>query len=333
MKRKMSSSNQSQRKKIGTHNGTFHCDEALACFLLRRTDQFQEAEITRTRDSSILEQMDIVVDVGGVYDPQRFRFDHHQIGFTGTFDENHVTKLSSAGLIYKHFGREIIEKELGFGKEQTEVVYLRIYDNFIEAIDGMDNGIDCYPPEIQPKYKVHTDLSARVGGLNPWWNDTKSNPDDRFKEAVALTGKEFLDTVNYYGKSWMAAREIVVRAIESRFEVDKSGEIICLETFCPWKGYVLELEPLMGVQVPIKYVLFPDQSGPWRIQCVPKSDQGFENRKPLPWKGLRDEELTKASGIPGGIFVHINGFIGGNKNKEGALEMARKALLQPQENA
>jgi uncharacterized UPF0160 family protein len=49
----------------------------------------------------------------------------------------------------------------------------------------------------------------------------------------------------------------------------------------------------------------------------------------LPWKGLRDDALSKESGIEGGIFVHISGFIGGNKTKEGALAMARKALQQP----
>jgi uncharacterized UPF0160 family protein len=28
---------------IGTHNGTFHCDEALAVFLLRQTDEYADA--------------------------------------------------------------------------------------------------------------------------------------------------------------------------------------------------------------------------------------------------------------------------------------------------
>jgi uncharacterized UPF0160 family protein len=36
------------------------------------------------------------------------------------------------------------------------------------------------------------------------------------------------------------------------------------------------------------------------------------------------------TGIPGCIFVHANGFIGGNKTKEGALAMARAALAIPQ---
>lgn len=30
-------------KTIGTHNGTFHCDEALAVFLLRQTNAFRDA--------------------------------------------------------------------------------------------------------------------------------------------------------------------------------------------------------------------------------------------------------------------------------------------------
>lgn len=31
------------KKMIGTHNGTFHCDEALAVFLLRQTNAFRDA--------------------------------------------------------------------------------------------------------------------------------------------------------------------------------------------------------------------------------------------------------------------------------------------------
>lgn len=54
----------------------------------------------------------------------------------------------------------------------------------------------------------------------------------------------------------------------------------------------------------------------------------FESRKPLPsqWRGLRDDELSKESGIPGGVFVHMSGFIGGNQSYDGALAMAKAAL-------
>lgn len=50
----------------------------------------------------MLESLDAVVDVGGVYDPSRDRFDHHQKGFSEVFGHaGYSTKLSSAGLVYK----------------------------------------------------------------------------------------------------------------------------------------------------------------------------------------------------------------------------------------
>jgi uncharacterized UPF0160 family protein len=40
-------------KKIGTHNGVFHCDEALACYMLKQLPEYRDAEIVRTRDMSV----------------------------------------------------------------------------------------------------------------------------------------------------------------------------------------------------------------------------------------------------------------------------------------
>ena len=58
-----------QNKRIGTHSGTFHCDEALGCFLLQQTLKFRDSDIIRTRDPSVLQELDVVIDVGGEYDP------------------------------------------------------------------------------------------------------------------------------------------------------------------------------------------------------------------------------------------------------------------------
>lgn len=49
----------------------------------------------------MLETLDAVLDVGGVYDPSRDRYDHHQKGFGEVFGHGFTTKLSSAGLVYK----------------------------------------------------------------------------------------------------------------------------------------------------------------------------------------------------------------------------------------
>ena len=76
------------------------------------------------------------------------------------------------------------------------------------------------------------------------------------------------------------------------------------------------------------YVVYQDMGGSWRVQCVPEHASSFTNRKSMPsaWCGLRDDQLSEASGIPGCIFIHASGFIGGNQTKEGALQIAIKSL-------
>lgn len=83
-----------------------------------------------------------------------------------------------------------------------------------------------------------------------------------------------------------------------------------------FQEHLFELEAELSLSEDSKpiYVLYPDETGGnWRIQAVPISPESFESRKALPeaWRGLRDEELSKATGIPGGIFIHASGFIGG----------------------
>jgi uncharacterized UPF0160 family protein len=58
--------------------------------------------LKRSRDPTVLDDCDIVVDVGAMYDERKRRFDHHQRGFTEVFGHGFSTKLSSAGLVYKY---------------------------------------------------------------------------------------------------------------------------------------------------------------------------------------------------------------------------------------
>lgn len=56
------------QKTIGTHDGKFHCDEVLACAMLKYfTKDFKGSNIKRSRDPKVWETCDILVDVGGKY--------------------------------------------------------------------------------------------------------------------------------------------------------------------------------------------------------------------------------------------------------------------------
>ena len=57
------------------------------------------------------------------------------------------TKLSSAGLVYAHFGKDVLKEILEL-KDQSEdgdmisILYDKIYETFVEAVDAIDNGIN-----------------------------------------------------------------------------------------------------------------------------------------------------------------------------------------------
>lgn len=262
----------------------------------------------------------------------RHRYDHHQRGFFQTLDENHKMKLSTAGLIYKHFGREIISNvlELRPDSPHIDVIFYWIYTNFIEAIDGIDNGIA--QTDAQPRYRINSDLSSRIKFLNPAWNDTTSDIEAQFKKATEVAGTEFVDKIKYCGKHWLPAREIVQNAMKERQTHRPEGDVLVLHQACPWTSHLFEIEEELGIKGHVKYVLYTDQQKQWRIQSVPLDEGGFDNRAPLPepWRGKREADLSALTGIPDCVFVHHNGFIGGTKTFEGVLKMAKLALsLQP----
>ena len=217
----------------------------MACGLLRLLPRFSSIPVVRTRNEDILKQCSIVVDVGAKYDINSLRFDHHQKEFNTKFDDSRATKLSSAGLVYKHFGQEIIQQlaeqnQRKLDNNTIQKLYVKIYDEFIEHIDGIDNGVENRTGKM--RYRVTTNLSSRVGRLNPPWNDAlfrdlslkrdrESYVSNRFLKAIALTTHEFVECVENILNVWLPAREIVFRAFERRKVVHESGQIINLERF------------------------------------------------------------------------------------------------------
>lgn len=331
-------------KSVATHDGKFHCDEALACGLLRHTKDFKGCAVVRTRKPEIIAQCNGVVDVGGVYEPEKFLFDHHQKEFQGTLKtdlKQYNTRLSSAGLVYKHFGREIIEsyadfcvrigrleKEVAEGASTVPAVYDALYKGFVEHIDGGDNGVEPFSGGTK-NYSVSSTLPSRVGALFPRWNEPTSQAieNEAFAEAVRMAAVEFFEALDFYLCSWMPGRAIVEAAFRERHATHPSGRIMLFKAVVPpWKDHLYDIERENEAVGQILYVLFADSNTAYRVMCVSEEDASFTNRKSLLWKGLRDDELSAASGIPGGIFVHVTGFIGGNKTFDGAMAMAVKSL-------
>lgn len=288
-------------KKIVTHNGTFHADDLFASAVLsilleKKGENF---EIVRTRDIDIINSADYVFDVGGIYDPEKNRFDHHQTGGAGTHADG--IPYAAFGLVWKKFGEEICES-----KEISE----RLEKKIVEAIDANDNGINLYETkgEITP-FTIQDILFS----FRPTWQETEDY-DIPFFELLPFVKKILLREIKRM-KDVIVAEDFVEKSYDQA--VDK--RLIILDGHYPW-GEVMQkyIEPLYVISV---------KADLWRVECVRKDKFSFENRKNLPkeWAGKR-EDLAEITGVDDAIFCHNGLFLAVAKSKEGAIKLAELAL-------
>ncbi len=248
--------------------------------------------------------------------------------------------------MYFHFGKAIIARRTGLNEESDEVKVLwdKVYAEFVEALDAHDNGISVYDPAaVKGAEKRFHDgginLGSLVGDLNDHWEDDsgksveqlQQEEDERFVEATKFMGTTFSRRLDYFWRKWLPARKEVAEAYAQRKKFDGRGRVMVFEKGVPWKDHLYTLEDEHPGEEKVLYVLYPEgpnEGSKWRIQAVSMSTDSFESRKPLPeaWRGVRDEDLDGVAGIKGCVFVHASGFIGGNKTREGAMEMAEKSI-------
>lgn len=242
--------------------------------------------------------------------------------------------MSSAGLVYKHFGKEILKaRGPALSDAQIDALYEHVYESFVEAFDANDNGISAYPSDIKPAFARPFDIFWHVNLFNPPWNAPEITPqmsNESFMKAVELVSSAFGLYLSGCIDAWLPARDLVVDALDAKKAASSSDleGILLLPTSCPWKDHLFAQPEVDSIY----YVVYPEgANNSFRIQAVPENPDSFTSKLPLPqeWLGLRDAELDAVTGDEvedGAIFVHRSGFIGGHMTQSGALAMARAAL-------
>lgn len=299
--------------KIGTHNGIFHADDMLAVASIKIC--IPDADIVRTRDANILKECDIVIDVGNVYDVNSMRYDHHQLGGAGWHVGSHI-KYSSFGLVWKHWGENIISVvlyEVRPSLNDISFCWQYVNDNLVMGVDALDNGQSSPPNSIT--------VSRMLSMFNPSWyeaKDERNNHDTAFENTLAFARHIIENTVKA-GYGIVSARSIVHAGVMS-----SNNRIMVLDKFCPWVDSIHKEDKNNNVL----YVVFPSETGEWMVQAVPDAPGSFGKRKALPsnWGGLSASDLDNVTGIEGCVFCHNGLFICGNKTKEGAIDMAKQAV-------
>jgi len=287
-------------RSFGTHDGSFHADEVTACATLLLFGLIDRDKVYRTRDPNTLARCEYVCDVGGIYEPARKRFDHHQVEYAGG--------LSSAGMLWKYLKEEkYIEQQL--------------YDYFnttlIIGIDAHDNGV----ARVEPGYSSFSQVVSNF--LPVEYNATEKELQDAFFQALFFV-LEHLDRLKRRFLYTLSCREKVRKCMA------ESTQALVFNESLPWMENFFDLG---GEVHPALFVIMPTGVH-WKLRGIPPSLRDrMRVRRPLPqkWAGLHEGDLQRASGIPGAIFCHKGRFISIWKTREDALR-ALRIVLMPSES-
>lgn len=293
-----------KNKKFITHDGGFHSDDvfAAATLALYFEKKHESFEFIRTRDEEIIKTGDIVFDVGGVYDEDKNKFDHHQKGLA---PRENAIEYASFGLVWKKFGKSLLERE-----ESWKI----IEEKLVCPIDALDNGQEISKPNssIYPYL-----IQDAIGSLRLTWKEDFMLENEMFQKAIELA-KIFLFREIKHADAQILARENVLRDYDNT----KDKRIVILSDNYPYENVLIDFKE------PVFVIMQKKSNGLWCVKAVRENVKSFKNRKNFPetWGGLRDESLQNLTGVPDAVFCHKGLFLAVAKSKEGALKLAEIAL-------
>ena len=276
--------------KVVTHNGPFHADDVLA-FALICAFVDGNATVTRSRSPQDWDAGDIVIDVGGVYEPDQGRFDHHQASYEGP--------LSSAGMV-----AQWLEDT---GKIDSEVASA-LRTQVVDYVDDVDNG------RLRPQPHIPC-FANQVQAFNHG-NSTLEAYDSAFKRAAKFA-ERYVRGIALGVAAVQSARVHVARAMAAA--VEQGSNIMELTEYCKWKHAYFDLG---GSEHPTEYALYPGMDGKWHVLAIPPALGDFGQKRSLPesWAGLTGSSLEAQTGVPGSRFCHKNLFIAVFSDRAGALK-------------
>jgi uncharacterized UPF0160 family protein len=309
---------------IVTHGGKFHADDAwaVAVILVLHPD----ADLVRTRDPAIIERGDVVIDVGGVWDPAAGRFDHHQKGFSGARQSG--VPYASAGLVWREHGARCVAalalRHTGqqLAEDTAQQIAWAIDADIVQYLDLSDVGAAKNAPGGYG-------LSAVVSGYNPNWLDEErlgygEAADafrlEQFRRATAFLTDVMANAVKYRIGAMLALEQV------RRAETLEDGRLLYLKNGAlPWTSVVRKEMP--KVLFVISHNISEQR---YMLHTVPATADTFEARANLPasWAGLRDAELAAVTGVLDAGFCHNGRFIAAAKSYEGIYAMALQALKE-----
>ncbi|MBR3325060.1 MAG: MYG1 family protein [Clostridia bacterium] len=289
-----------------THAGTFNGIDVYSTALLSLV--FSQVRVARVEslDGIEIHPDTIVYDIGGVYNPEKNRYDHRDSRANGW---RYMTKRKTFGLLLKQFGEEVLI-HMRLDKKYIKDVYESVEHYLVEAIDRDE-------VHSEHRHRNAMNASSEIYDFNPVENDSD------------FSDKAFLNAVQH--------AEIVLRntirnaigvatgpdAIEKEIEKSHNG-ILAPEFFYP-----LQWEVHSGSRNPkrdeIYFIVYPYVTGDWWVDTTRTAwDKHMEF--PKEWEGKRGDDFAEITGVADATSCDSMGLHCRAKTRAGAMRLAELAI-------
>lgn len=303
-------------KTVVTHNGLFHVDEGFGVAFLSLL-LGSGMRVVRTRNPAQIEQADVALDVGGVYDNTKLRYDHHQKDFLDVHEGTSI-KLAACGLIWRHYGTCLITKlhpELDV--EQVKSLWQSADETICCPVDMQDNGQNTF--KVEGAEAQALTISMMVSSFNQ--QDIYSPAQDEAFMRIVEILKEYV--LNFLRAG--ANKLQLLKEAEEAVEQQKGNRVLVLDKFLPYREAVLKAN---AEGQDFCLVTYPAKNQ-WNVQTIPFDDSEanyYSQRVSFPKRvwGLTGPEAAKEQlgGCPL-VFCHKTGFLAAIKAD--SADAARKA--------
>ena len=292
----------STAKTVITHNGLFHVDETFGTAFLSLL-LGSEVRVVRTRNPAQIEQAYVALDVGGVYDNAKLRYDHHQRDFLDVHEGTSI-KLAACGLIWRHFGTCLITKlhpELDI--EQVKSLWQSVDETICRPVDMQDNGQCTF--NVEGAEAQALTITMMVSSFNQ--QDIYSPAQDAAFLRVVEILKEYVLNFLRAGANKLQLSKEAEEAVKAQL----GSKVLVLDKFLPYREAVLKAN---AEGQDFCLVTYPAKNQ-WNVQTIPFDDSEanyYSQRVSFPKRvwGLTGPEAAKEQlgGCPL-VFCHKTGFL------------------------
>lgn len=322
--------------RIATHNGRFHADEVMAAAILAKL--FNEAlprhdfcftwELLRLdRHDPLLQEAEILIDIGREYDPARGRFDHHQKGGAGKRMQVRVggeledVTFSTCGLVWYACGRLITGE---YDAVDRFPAFERLDWRLFRGVDASDNGYQM-AQSISTRLSDGTTqtlggsplhISQQIAEFNRDYND--SNLQQRQFDKALNMAETVFDNTLWQTLQSVKSRTRVLELIDNHLQTATEPKLLVLEETIDWRDHLLHLPKARRIRV----VVTPYNANSWCVHLLSRNGE-VPLRAPCAWRGLEGAALEHVIGVAGVMFCHNSGHMVRTRTKEAALAVAK----------